>query len=291
MASAPAAGRTRPEGLRWTARHPFDCSLTTRLKARHVLDFLRPQCGDMVLDLGCGLGYFLNDLARRGVQGYGMDFSARSLALARRLSSGYHCQGDAQLLPFRDDSFDRVIFADVLEHLRDDRAALHELVRVCRPGACVVVVTPGVRGALAKTSWRRLFHDEEGTPEFDQRAGYTPEELRLLLAECGIRVVDLRQTLILLGEFLLQLTKWYLRRRRLHYHTQADILAVTESWAFRLYRRWAFPVFLAVARLEEAALGSWVDGHSLIALGVVDKPGRIGSLGQSRGAVRVRETA
>jgi len=257
--------------LRFAAEHPFDCSLTTRFKAVHVLDFLRPRPGEKLLDVGCGLGYFLNRLARGGVRGWGMDYSHKSLVLARRLCSGHFALGDAQLLPYRDSSFDRIIFTDVIEHVADDRAALRELVRVARPGARLALVTPGVRGALSRTPWRRLFHDEEGTPEFDQRAGYTPEGLRRLLEEAGIRVQGQRQTLIFLGEFFLQLTKWYLSRKKVRYQTQGDLLAVTHTWAYRLYRRLLFPVFWGLGRAEELLLGRWCNGHSLIVLGVVEK--------------------
>ncbi|MCC7264387.1 MAG: methyltransferase domain-containing protein [Candidatus Latescibacteria bacterium] len=258
--------------LRFARQHPFDCSLTTRFKAVHVLDFLQPRPGENLLDVGCGLGYFLNRLARGGVRGWGMDYSHKSLALARRLCSAHFAQGDAQVLPYRDNSFDQIIFTDVIEHVADDRAALRELVRVARPGARLALVTPGVRGALARTRWRRLFHDEEGTPEYDQRAGYTPEELRRLLEEAGVRVQAQRQTLIFLGEFFLQLTKWYLARKKVHYQTQGDLLEITDTWAYRLYRRVLFPVFWGIGRVEELLVGRWCDGHSLIVLGVVDKP-------------------
>lgn len=257
--------------MRYTEQHPFDCSLTTRFKSAHVLRFLEPRNEEAVLDVGCGLGYFMNVLARRGQRGYGVDFSYKSLSLSRRLTAGFFCQGDAQCLPFKDNSFDKIIFTDVLEHVSDDRGTLKEVVRVARNGAPIALVTPGIRGALARTSWRKLFHNEEGTPEYDERAGYTPGNLRRLMEEEGIRVVEVRQTLIFLGEFFLQFTKWYLARKKVHYQTQGDILALTHSRAYRLYRRFVFPVFWAIGRLEEALLGSVANGHSLIALGVVDK--------------------
>ena len=66
------AVQTTGGGIRFAKRHPFDYSLTTRFKAVHVLDYLRPQPGDSILDVGCGLGFFLNAMARRGVVGHGM---------------------------------------------------------------------------------------------------------------------------------------------------------------------------------------------------------------------------
>lgn len=259
------------QALRFTRKHPFDFSLTTRFKAEHVLKFLRPEPGDKILDVGCGLGFFLNTLARNGVRGWGMDFSHKSIALAKEMTSGLFAQGDAQVLPYRDNSFDKIIFTDVIEHVPDDRAALREIVRIGRPGALVALVTPGVRGRLARTSWRSLYHDEEGTPEYDERAGYTLEELTQLMKDEGIEIAGHRQALIFLGEFFLQFTKWFLSKRKVHYQTQGDILAITEKPLFRFYSRFVFPVFWAVGRLEEWLLSNRVDGHSLIVLGTVQK--------------------
>ncbi len=50
--------------------------------------------------------------------------------------------GDALDLPFPDASFDRVIAAEVLEHVPEDRRAMAELVRVLRPGGTMAVTVP-----------------------------------------------------------------------------------------------------------------------------------------------------
>src|SRR5947207_12474119 len=51
-------------------------------------------------------------------------------------------QGDATRLPFADGAFDRIIAAEVLEHIPDDRIAMGELVRVLRPGGSIAVTVP-----------------------------------------------------------------------------------------------------------------------------------------------------
>jgi len=51
-------------------------------------------------------------------------------------------RGDGLRLPFRDAMFDRVVAAEVLEHVDDDRAAMAELARVVRPGGLVAVTVP-----------------------------------------------------------------------------------------------------------------------------------------------------
>ncbi|MDQ3896159.1 MAG: class I SAM-dependent methyltransferase, partial [Actinomycetota bacterium] len=55
---------------------------------------------------------------------------------------GTAVNGDAIALPFADGSFDRVIAAEVLEHVVDDRAAMAELARVLRPGGTLAVTVP-----------------------------------------------------------------------------------------------------------------------------------------------------
>ena len=51
-------------------------------------------------------------------------------------------QGDATRLPFTDGAFDRVIAAEVLEHIADDATAMAELARVLRPGGTMAVTVP-----------------------------------------------------------------------------------------------------------------------------------------------------
>ena len=51
-------------------------------------------------------------------------------------------RGDATRLPFPDRSFDRIIAAEVLEHVDDDMGAIRELVRVLRPGGTIAATVP-----------------------------------------------------------------------------------------------------------------------------------------------------
>ena len=51
-------------------------------------------------------------------------------------------QGSVTELPFEDQRFDLVCAFDVIEHVADDSLALHEMVRVCKPGGRIVVTVP-----------------------------------------------------------------------------------------------------------------------------------------------------
>jgi ubiquinone/menaquinone biosynthesis C-methylase UbiE len=91
-----------------------------------------------VLDVGCGQGIDLIQLARAGARVTGIDLTPRHVELAREHLEalgldGVVLEGDAERLPFPDDSFDLVTSNGVLHHTPDMEAALREIRRVLRP--------------------------------------------------------------------------------------------------------------------------------------------------------------
>jgi ubiquinone/menaquinone biosynthesis C-methylase UbiE len=116
---------------------------------------LRP--GDRVLDLGCGFGRHAFEAARRGARVVAVDRGDAELKEVANTFSAMigvgeitgtaaeaatAVQADGLALPFADGAFDRVIAAEVLEHIDDDDAALRELARVLRRGGTMAVTVP-----------------------------------------------------------------------------------------------------------------------------------------------------
>ena len=106
---------------------------------KHHLAGARPH---RVLDLGCGNGGFLEELAGVGDHVFPSDISVESLGYCaqRGFPDGVASSGYA--LPYADASFDLVCMFDAIEHIEDDDRAMREVARVLKPGGHVLVSVP-----------------------------------------------------------------------------------------------------------------------------------------------------
>ena len=119
---------------------------STRQFIAPLLDAAEVSSGMSVLDLGCGPGYVSAAVAERGANPTGLDFSSAMIAIAERSFPKIEFrEGDAQNLPFDDNSFDRVVASFALLHLADPERACAEACRVLKPG-----------GKFGFTTWARI---------------------------------------------------------------------------------------------------------------------------------------
>ena len=114
------------------------------------LDLLGIRLGERVLEVGCGSGVVLREVARRvGASGraVGLDNSAAFLRVARELAEREGVaeqielrEGDARAMPLPDGEFDAALAATTLAHVPEGERAIPEMARVVRPGGQVAVL-------------------------------------------------------------------------------------------------------------------------------------------------------
>jgi ubiquinone/menaquinone biosynthesis C-methylase UbiE len=113
---------------------------------REVLELAKPQPGDMALDVATGAGHVALALAPHLRRVYGLDLTREMLDQARRLAGERGVAnvdwvlGDAEHLPFHDETFDLYTVRAAPHHFRDVDAFLHEAYRVLRPERHAVFV-------------------------------------------------------------------------------------------------------------------------------------------------------
>ncbi|HLK90496.1 MAG TPA: class I SAM-dependent methyltransferase [Polyangia bacterium] len=117
-------------------------SQTVRRETLHTVSLVAPHVapGASVLDVGCGEGYVLEELAARGAgELFGVD-----VVDIRQENRRPFRLFDGATLPFIDRRFDVVVLSFVLHHVPDDgkRALLREALRVCRGTVVIVEDTP-----------------------------------------------------------------------------------------------------------------------------------------------------
>lgn len=97
--------------------------------------------GLRVLDVGCGLGLYVQRFQDLGAEAHGVDLDPERVARAQAISPHIRV-GSAEALPYPEGSFDLVFANEVLEHVQDDRLAVRECYRVLRPGGYLAIFVP-----------------------------------------------------------------------------------------------------------------------------------------------------
>jgi SAM-dependent methyltransferase len=160
-----------------------------------VVEWLAPQPGEHILDLGCGDGQLTARIAATGATVAGLDTSAQMAAAARARGIAVE-QGSAESMPFADRSFDAVFSNAALHWVRDQEAMLAEVHRVLKPSGRFVAEMGGkgniaaIRVALIAVMSRHGFDGREDnvnyypTPEAYtrrlERNGFTVERIALI---------------------------------------------------------------------------------------------------------------
>ena len=156
--------------------NPFIWNEEMRAEALELFDLSQ---GDRVLDVGCGTGFGTEGLLQYTDDVHGLDQSIHQMekAFAKfgRTDQVNFYRGDAERLPFKDDTFDVVWSSGSIEYWPDPVAALEECRRIAKPGGQVLIVGPNYP---SRTVFQKLadafmlFYDEGEADRMFEEAGY-----------------------------------------------------------------------------------------------------------------------
>lgn len=117
------------------------------MKRAAILDLVKTLKAGSVLEIGCGAGALIHDLARKNFRGKGIDTSVAALGIARSLfpSGNHDFLFDSSVSESDAGSYDYVIAISVLEHIEDDRHAVREWGNCLKPGGRILISVPAHR--------------------------------------------------------------------------------------------------------------------------------------------------
>ena len=170
---------------------------------RKALAELAPRADDRVLDVACGAGAVVVELAPHVERAVGADLSEGMLELARRrlsaageaeqLGNVEFVQAPSDALPFEDASFSAIVCTTALHHFPDPQASIDEMARVLAPGGRLVIgdmARDALTTKIADPIMRRV---EKGHVGLQRK-----RDIEAMVARAGLRVTRSRHAWILL---------------------------------------------------------------------------------------------
>lgn len=149
--------------------------------------------GKLVLEIGCGKGFVSEQLRKNGCAVTGIEIDKESAKKAKRFCKSVLVGNVEEMkLDFVKESFDVILFGDVLEHLLDPKAVLKKLRPFLVREGKIVVSLPNVANWKIRLGFLvgKFGYTEWGILDKTHVRFFTMKSARDLLKEAGFRVVE-----------------------------------------------------------------------------------------------------
>jgi 2-polyprenyl-3-methyl-5-hydroxy-6-metoxy-1,4-benzoquinol methylase len=111
-----------------------------------------------ILDVGCGVGTFIEMMQKQGWKVFGTEYSREAMSIASSLSKADVRLGDLSACLFGCDTFDVITMWHVIEHTNNPLVQLKEAYRILKPGGHLVIATPNISSLSFRVFGRHWYH-------------------------------------------------------------------------------------------------------------------------------------
>jgi ubiquinone/menaquinone biosynthesis C-methylase UbiE len=143
-----------------------------------VTQFLKGRRPQKILDVGCGTGETISFLKKLFPKAkfYGVDSSSSAIKFSKLRGHKNILKSLAEKLPFKDKTFDVILFLDVLEHISDDQKVINEAKRVLKKNGSIIITSPALNFIWSA-------HDTDQ----GHKRRYTRRAIRKLSSNAGLK--------------------------------------------------------------------------------------------------------
>lgn len=155
--------------------------LRKSLLKKRIKQFIKPH--NQVLDVGCGTGDYLLEMAKYNVQLNGFDLSEYAVEQARiKLKNRLAELIVSDIEHFQSEKkYDFILVSEVLEHIEDDLAGLRKISQYLKSGGRIIITVP-----FDPNLWIYESHRP-----YDDLRRYSKESLNQLVVKAGLKILRL----------------------------------------------------------------------------------------------------
>jgi len=198
-----SSGKISTEKM-YLSKNPLEnyMQMSRHIVVKTILEKYSAKCKN-IIDIGCGVGVYIGYLKKeRDLNVIGVDLNRFDLKKAARNNRwAEYVQASAEYLPFKDDSFDLVLFSEVLEHLPNPDYSLKEIHRILRDKGILIISTPSKKGIYENKEFvyftlflkrlLQLFRKGSFKVQYKEHISLqTVDELKMKLRNCGFEIIE-----------------------------------------------------------------------------------------------------
>ena len=202
-----------------------------RADERIITKALKKYKSKLILDIGCGLGYITEKISQNR-KIIGVDLDKKSLKFAQKKTGGkiMFVVANALNLPFKSSSFDGVVASQLIEHMPNDKAFVREVNRIIKLRGIFVITTPSIEGIIKPSA-----ECHGSGPQKHYKLGYTKHGIVSVLGN-AFKIEMTKYSMTLFSRMIMDIIKRGYKGKFKYFEAQSDVLKVTNTKLFRLYR-------------------------------------------------------